>query len=202
MAVARITTLLHGSKDDRDAALTELAALSQGDDAGTTTNMSSSSIHIGGLKGELEDEAKLADAFGRFGTVLAVTLRSRREVQDGNQLVSWALLTYAQEQEARLAVEGATQLEGVIVRSLNTQQALGSTGAMGSVMRQHHKRVDVSVAKACITPLVKVLCMDASQVDGLEVQRVNVVLCGLMLLDPEAVRCVYHRVFATQPSAR
>ena len=38
------------------------------------------SIHVGGLEGpELEDEKALASLFGRFGTVLAATLRVRRD---------------------------------------------------------------------------------------------------------------------------
>ena len=38
-------------------------------------------VHIGGIEGPLEDEALLAETFGKFGTVLAVTLRIRREVR-------------------------------------------------------------------------------------------------------------------------
>lgn len=187
MAASRIGALLAGDKEQRDAALTELAALSNGDDADMTTNMSVASIHIGGVEGELEDEARLADAFGRFGTVLAVTLRKRREVSDSKQLVSWALLTFSQEDEKQSAIEGAGQVGSVTVRPVDTQQALGSTGAMGSIMRQHHKRVDTSVAKACVEPLVALLRADASRVDGVEAQRVYMVLCGLMLLDPVAI---------------
>ena len=46
-------------------------------------------IHVGGLEGALEDEAALSALFGRFGTVLAATLRVRREVKDGKPVVSW-----------------------------------------------------------------------------------------------------------------
>jgi len=47
-------------------------------------------IHVGGLEGpELEDETALASLFGRFGTVLAATLRVRREVKHGKAVVSW-----------------------------------------------------------------------------------------------------------------
>ena len=36
-------------------------------------------VHVGHVQGDLEDEARLAETFSRFGTVLAVTLRRRRE---------------------------------------------------------------------------------------------------------------------------
>ena len=39
--------------------------------------MLATAIHVGGLEGELEDEAALGSLFGRFGAVLAVTLRVR-----------------------------------------------------------------------------------------------------------------------------
>ena len=43
-------------------------------------------VHVGGLEGVLEDEAALAALFGRFGVVLAATLRVRREVKHGKQV--------------------------------------------------------------------------------------------------------------------
>ena len=60
-------------------------------------------IHVGGLEGdELEDEAKLATLYGRFGTVLAATLRVRRE--DGK--VSWALVSFGSAAGAGAALDG------------------------------------------------------------------------------------------------
>ena len=189
MAAARLTALLEGDHEKRSAAFGELTALANGDDVDATTNLSTASVHVGGLDGELEDEEKLAEMFGRFGTVLAVTLRTRNEVQDGAQVVSWSLLTFAEEGEARKAVAGAEELGGaLVVRSLDTQQALGSSGAMGQVMRTHRTRVKVGVAAACVAPLIKVLCADLSDVGVVEYQTASLLLGELICLDPVQVR--------------
>ena len=189
MAAARLTALLEGDHEKRSAAFGELTALANGDDVDATTNLSTASVHVGGLDGELEDEEKLAEMFGRFGTVLAVTLRTQNEVQHGEQVVSWSLLTFAEEEEARKAVAGAEELGGaLVVRSLDTQQALGSSGAMGQVMRTHQTRVKVGVAAACVAPLIKVLCADASDVGVVEYQTASLLLGELICLDPVQVR--------------
>ena len=49
-------------------------------------------IHVGGLEGELEDEKKLVTLFGRYGTVLAATLRVRRGIKNGKAVVSWCVV--------------------------------------------------------------------------------------------------------------
>ena len=189
MAAARLTALLEGDQEQRSAAFRELTALSHGDDVDATTNLSTASIHVGGLQGELEDEQKLAEMFGRFGTVLAVTVRRRNEVHNGQRLVSWSLLTFAQESDAQKAVTDAEELAGaLVVRSLNTQQALGSNGAMGQVMRTHQTRVKVRVAAACVAPLVKVLCANVSEVGAAEYQTASLLLGELICLDPVQVR--------------
>ena len=147
-------------------------------------------MHVGGLEGELEDEAKLAAALGRFGSVVAVTLHKRREVQNGTQVVSWALLTFAEQAEAEAALDGSASLgvDGLVVRSVDTQQALGSTGGMGEVMRTHRTRVVVGVATACVAPLVdSILCAESSRVDSAEAQQAYLLLGSLMLLDPLTV---------------
>lgn len=94
-------------------------------------------IHVGGLEGQLEDEAALAMLFGRFGTVLAATLRVRHE---GGK-VSWALVSFASEAEAQAALDGTPALSavhhGLVTRTVDQQQLAGSTGAMGNVMRTH-----------------------------------------------------------------
>ena len=54
-------------------------------------------------------------------------------------------------------------VESVVVRRMDTQQALGSTGAMNGVMVEQRRRVNVSVAAACVAPLIEaVLCKDVS----------------------------------------
>lgn len=189
MAAARLTALLEGDQEQRSAAFSELTALTHGDDVDATTNLSTASIHVGGLQGKLEDEEKLAEMFGRFGTVIAVTLRRRNEVQDGQQLVSWSLLTFAEESEARKAVTDAEELAGaLVVRSLDTQQALGSSGAMGQIMRTHKHRVKVRVVAACVAPLIKVLCANVSDVGAPEYQTASLLLGELISLDPVQVR--------------
>ena len=185
MAAVRLAGLLAGDAASRQAAYTELTALANGDGADATTNMSTATLHVGGIEGELEDETKLTEVFGHFGSVLAVTLRVRRE----GKKVSWALLTFTEESESAKALQGAAELgvDGLVARRVDTQQMLGSTGAMGSVMRTHHTRVDMSVAVACVHPLVdNVLTADASNVDAAEAQHACWVLSCLMLLGAEA----------------
>ena len=186
---ARLAALLAGDKPQRAAAYEELTALANGDGAEQTTRLSVASVHVGGLEGELEDEAKLAAALGGFGSVVAVTLCERRETKNGKHVVSWALLTFAEQAEAQAALDGSASLgvDGLVVRTVDTQQALGSTGAM-EVMQTHHTRVAVGVATACVAPLVdSILCAEASRVDSAEAQQAYLLLGSLMLLDPLTV---------------
>ena len=44
-------------------------------------------LHVGGIQGSLEDEALLTELFGEFGTILAVTLRIRREGKKVSSIV-------------------------------------------------------------------------------------------------------------------
>ena len=187
---ARLAILLAGDKPQRTAAYEKLTALANGDGEEQTTHLSDASVHVGGLEGELEDEAKLAAALGRFGSVVAVTLRTRREVKSGKQVVSWALLTFAEQSEAQAALDGSASLgvDGLVVRTVDTQQSLGSTGATGEVMRTHRTRVVVGVATACVAPLVdSVLCAEALRVDSAEAQQAYLLLGSLILLDPLTV---------------
>jgi hypothetical protein len=64
-------------------------------------------LHVGGLdQPDAENEQKLFNAFSRFGTVLAVTLRRRRVTDaNGSQKVSWALIAFAEADAAEKAVE-------------------------------------------------------------------------------------------------
>jgi hypothetical protein len=48
--------------------------------------------------------------FARFGTVVACTVRYRREVEAGIQKVSWGLITFASPQQAAAAADGAGRL--------------------------------------------------------------------------------------------
>ena len=163
MACARLKQCITGAADQRAAAYTELTALAHGDASDATTGLATATLHIGGLEGEaLEDEAKLAGRLGAFGTVLAVTLRKRREAGK----VSWALVTYAEAAESERALAGAAAelgAESVVVRRLDTQQALGRSGAAGDAMHEQRRKVEVRVAAACVAPLVEaVLCKDVS----------------------------------------
>jgi len=184
MAAARLAASLGAAADRRAAAYTELTALAHGDAADATTGLATATLHFGGLEGEaLEDEAQLAERLAAFGAVLAVTLR--REAEQG----SWALVTYAEAAESERALAGAAAelgAESVVVRRLDTQQALGSDGAMDEMIREQRRRVEVRVAASCVGPLVEaVLCADASEVDAEEYQRAAVLLCDLCWMDRE-----------------
>jgi hypothetical protein len=102
-------------------------------------------IHVGNLKGELEDEAKLQELFSQFGRVVAATLRKRREYDEttGKTKVSWALVSFEHSSQARAALVGADAMEevNVVTRKLDMDQALESTGSMGDVARTHAKQV-------------------------------------------------------------
>ena len=134
----RLKQSLAGAPEQRAAAYTELTALAHGDAADVTTGLATATLRIGGLVGEaLEDEAKLAERLGAFGTALAVTLR--REAEQG----SWALVTYAEAAESERALESAAAelgVESAQVRRLDTQQALGSAGAAGEAMHEQRRR--------------------------------------------------------------
>ena len=186
MALARLKQSLTGPADRRAAAYAELTALAHGDAADATTGLAGATLHVGGLEGEaLEDEAQLAERLGTFGTVLAVTLRRRREAEK----VSWALVTFAEAAESERALAGAAAelgAESVVVRRMDTQQALGSTGAMNGVVVEQRRRVEVRVAASCVGPLVEaVLCADASEVDAEEYQRASLVLASLCWMGQE-----------------
>ena len=150
-----------GAADQRAAAYTELTALAHGDAPDATTGLATATLRVGGLADAgLEDEAKLAERLGAFGTVLAVTLRL--EAERG----SWALVTYADAAESERALEGAAaelDIESAQVRRMDTQQALGGAGAAGEAMCEQRRRVGLAVGVACVGPLVEaVLCKDVS----------------------------------------
>ena len=63
-------------------------------------------LHVGGIQGSLEDEALLAELFGAFGSILAVTLRIRRE----GKKVSWALVSFSTVSEADKCLAGTEKL--------------------------------------------------------------------------------------------
>ena len=79
-------------------------------------------LHVGGVQGSIEDEGKLTEIFGRFGTVLAVTLRIRR---DGKK-VSWALVSFSSVSEADSCLSGmaelAKQYPGLAARQVDESQ--------------------------------------------------------------------------------
>jgi hypothetical protein len=94
-------------------------------------------LHVGGLEGALEDEAALATEFGKFGSLLAVTVRIRRE----GKKVSWALVSFNSVEEAEKCLAGTSALgekfPGLVTRHVDEQQALQSKGQMGQVMSRH-----------------------------------------------------------------
>ena len=97
-------------------------------------------IHVGGLgDGTHENEKKLTKVFSKFGTVVACTLQRRRQVEDGQEKVSWALITFGTTAEAAAAVAGTADLkiEGVVSRPLDLATALASKGHMGRIAALH-----------------------------------------------------------------
>ena len=207
---AELTAQLASDADARQAAYAELLTIEAEHHLHASANPSSEagsavSIHVGGLEGpELEDETALASIFARFGTVLATTLRVRREVKNGKALVSWALVSFscAGEAEAALASSAdlTAQCKTLVLRKVGEVQAANSTGAMGDVMRTHvlareaarrasQSTADVSkgIATACAAPLCEVLCKDVSEVGVEEYCRAVLVLAALCGIDPSRV---------------
>ena len=140
--------LASGGADAREASYAELLAIEVEHhrlhvaNAGRGGGGGGVAIHVGGLEGpELEDETALASLFGRFGTVLAATLRVRREVKHGKVVVSWALVSFSSAGEADAALAGSADLtaqhKDLVTRAVDEVQAAHSTGAMGDVMRTH-----------------------------------------------------------------
>ena len=99
--------------------------------------MAPTCVHVGGLEGTLEEEDALTEVFSQFGTLLAVTVRIRRE----GKKVSWALVSYGSAQEADRCLAGTAALTskypGIVARRVDEEQALQSKGAMGQVMSRH-----------------------------------------------------------------
>ena len=92
-------------------------------------------IHVGGLEGEWESESKLAELFGRYGTVVAVTLRKRRQqAAFEDKKVSWALVSFSTLAEAELALVNSTVdfeglgAEDLVTNRLNESQLNESQG--------------------------------------------------------------------------
>jgi hypothetical protein len=75
--------------------------------------------------------------FSQFGTLLAVTVRIRRE----GKKVSWALVSYRSAEEADKCLAGTAALTpkypGIVARHVDEEQALQSKGAMGQVIALH-----------------------------------------------------------------
>ena len=103
----------------------------------------SGTLHVGGIQGDIEDETKLTELFSQFGAVETVTLRRRRGVKQGKQVVSWALVTFCAAESVARALEAHASLgssHNLVVRTVDADQASGSTGAMSKVMQQHKSK--------------------------------------------------------------
>jgi hypothetical protein len=182
---ASINASIAGDKTQRATAYAALTALAHGDNVDITATLASASVHISGALGqaELDNEGRLAEAFGQFGSVLAVTLHR-------DDASCWALLTFDQAEEAQAAVAGGASAErlggvtGLVVRALDTQQALGEAGGMGEAAREHRERVSVGVALPCVGPLMEtVFAADVSVVDAEEYRHAASALAELIMVD-------------------
>ena len=100
-------------------------------------------VHVDGLDTEeLEDEIKLARMFEKFGAVIATTLRRRRVVENGKTKVSWALISFATESQAKAAVAGSESLgyPQMVTRLMNIDQAMAAKGNMAEVAKKHNEK--------------------------------------------------------------
>eukprot|EP01052_Picozoa_sp_SAG31_P042995 SAG31_NODE_7016_length_1816_cov_1.650553_2_plen_330_part_00 len=187
--VGSICTAIGGGRAQREAAYDALAALARGENADEAATFASASISIGAptpLLGELGDEAKLTQAFGQFGTVLATTM---------GQENAEAWITFGEAADAKKAVDGAAGLgvSELVVRALDTQQ-VGRNRNTSESLREHRKRVSVGVAIQCIGPLVEtVFVASVSVVDAAEYHRAAEVLAELMMLDLVPMLVEYNR---------
>jgi len=181
-----IIAAIGGDEAQREAAYEQITALAHGDNGDVAATFSGATVRVSGLESGLQDEARLAEAFGQYGSVLAATLEPTG---------SYALLTLGEASEAQKAVDGAASLGArLTVRAVDTRAALSSTDAVGGVMRQHQQRVAASVAVAIVGPFVETLhAADISVVSAEEFQRSSAVLAEMMMIDP--VRCYteHHR---------
>jgi hypothetical protein len=115
------------------------------------------SIVVTGIPNDhpLEAEAGLTKRFSRYGSVLAVTIRTFRK-KEGR--LSWALLSFVSKQAADLAIKQAPSEMGVpslVVSYVDADQALASTGAMGMMMRKQFAKAEASSVRGeilCETP--------------------------------------------------
>jgi hypothetical protein len=202
----RLAAQLGGGAEEREAALSAIFKLEAEHSSRHANRLGAGSvvptaIHVGGLEGPaLEDEGALAELFGRFGTVLAVTLRVRREVKDGKQVVSWALVSFSSAEEAQAALTGTKDLaathSALVTRKMDEVQAAHSTGGMGNVMRKHitaraaavrESKAVADIAVACASPLCALLCKDLSEVGVEEYRRAGRALIAISTIDPTRV---------------
>ena len=181
-----IIAAIGGDEAQREAAYEQITALAHGDNGDVAATFCAATVRVSGLESGLQDETRLAEAFGQYGNVLAATLEPTG---------SYALLTLGEASEAQKAVDGAASLGArLTVRAVDTRAALSSTDAVGGVMRQHQQRVAASVAVAIVGPFVETLhAADISVVSAEEFQRSSAVLAEMMMIDP--VRCYteHHR---------
>lgn len=170
-----IIAAVAGDHEQREAAYQQLAALARGDNSAVAATIASASVHIDGLGGELQDEKKLAEAFGKFGTVLAATLE-----RSG----TGALLTYDEVSAAQKAIDGASSLVGASGLAVDAQQAASRAGAATETARKHQLDVAATIAAACVGPLMEtVFAADVSVVSASEFQRASAVLAEVTMLD-------------------
>lgn len=120
----------------------------------SSANVAATCLHVGNLPEELEAEAALRLVFERFGIVIAVTVRYRREQNEqGQDLVSWALVSFHSPSEAQAAMAAWTsqvmvkdkkqpalpkmssELAGLVIRLVDTERQ--HTGSYAMVMQKH-----------------------------------------------------------------
>ena len=126
---------------------------------GASVTGASRTLHVGGLEGHtdsgminIEDERAIAAAFSRFGHVMAVSFRSRREVdpETGTEKVSWALVSFQTPLGPQAAMEAVRQEDETLLalskqplrlKSLDLEQAMASRGSMRDIARDHTKKI-------------------------------------------------------------
>lgn len=96
-------------------------------------------LHVGGLAGKLEQPHELTKRFGKYGTVVGVTVRTRRE--DGK--VSWALVSFKEDDatENALGDESRMVADGLVVKAFDMTKRVESTGALGLILMEHRQKL-------------------------------------------------------------
>lgn len=113
-------------KAEKDGALTKADATAEGDDK---HDFSACTVHVSGLKVDLQEEKPMRNACVQYGKVLQATVRQR----PADDARGWALVTFCRPSVAA-AVLKKRDLGGTLAaKRFDPTTALGSTGAFSRI---------------------------------------------------------------------